>query len=77
VKDYIIWFSSGRCSEGSMDDREAEKLRQAFKNKSEHPGIFEFTDTDGILLVEMSKVDAVSINDSILKEGVGFKTETL
>lgn len=76
MKDYLIWFSSGRCIEGAMDNQEAERLRQAFKDKYERPGITEFTDSDGILLVEMGEVDAVSINDQYRKDEVGFKTKT-
>lgn len=76
MRDYLIWFSSGRCIEGTMDAQEAERLKEAFKNKSEHPGISEFTDTGGVLLVEMGKVDAVSVNEPIQKDGVGFRTET-
>lgn len=76
MKECLIWLQSGRCIEGTMEEQEAERLKEAFKNKSERPGISEFTDTDSILLVEMGKVDAVAINDPVTKEEVGFKTET-
>lgn len=72
VKDYLIWLNSGVCIEGVMNDNEAYRLNQAFKNKSSQSGIIEFVDANGILLVEMNKVDAISINEPVNKNVTGF-----
>lgn len=76
MKDYLIWLSSGSCIEGSMEDSEAQKLKEIFKEKFHCQGISEFKDTDGDLLVDMAKVEAVSINKATGKDKLGFKTET-
>lgn len=74
VKDYIIWLCSGESIYGTMDYREAEKLKQAYTGKT--PGVLEFTDTEGVLLLEVRNIAALAINSARQEMAAGFKTDT-
>lgn len=62
MKEYIIWLvANGGGPVGTMEDDEAERLKQAFKEQ--RPGIYEFKDTDGSTLVDLRQVAVLAIND--------------
>jgi len=75
VKDYLIWLYSGQIIDGTMEDDEAERLRITYRNRL--PGIQEFTDTEGVVLLEIKDVSALGINKAISSKKAGFnKTDT-
>lgn len=75
MKDYILWLSSGESIYGTMEDSEYERLESLYLNN--HGGRQKFTDTDGVLLLNLNDVLAVGINNpiNIKKKEVGFKTD--
>lgn len=75
MKDYLIWLRSGQIIDGTMEDEEAEKLRKAYRDKL--LGMQEFTDTEGVVLLEIKDVSALGINKAISAKKAGFnKTNT-
>ena len=72
MKDYLIMFKSGDYISGTMNEAEAEKLKQWFKSR--HMELGEFIDTEGVLIVDASQIVAVVINDCEDTNPAGFKT---
>lgn len=72
MKDYLIMFKSGDSLYGEMNDAEAEKLKQWFKSRRME--LEEFSDTEGVLIVDASQIVAVVINECEETKPAGFKT---
>lgn len=70
MKDYIVFLASGESVYGTMSDTEAARLRQAFIDKA--PGVLEFSDTQGALLLETGSIMALALNNVGSNQQVGF-----
>lgn len=75
MKDYVVFLSSGESVCGTMEDSKAAGLKKAFVDKM--PGIQEFTDTEGVFLLEVQNIVALVLNHDLDKKEIGFSsTET-
>lgn len=74
MKSYIVFLKSGESLYGVMDDAEAEKLKQAYINKT--PGVMEFTDTEGVILLESQNIVSLALNEPCKEITVGFKASS-
>ncbi|TCL74236.1 hypothetical protein EDC14_1004174 [Hydrogenispora ethanolica] len=72
MKDYGIWLKSGGYIEGTMDDKEAERLQKCLHGECGNE-LEEFTDTEGKLFCRRSHIVAIAIKEPFIKEEMGFK----
>lgn len=70
MKDYIVFLNSGESIYGSMEDQEAERLKQAYRKRTSW--IEEFADSEGIFLLDMRQVAALVFNKNFPDKIVGF-----
>lgn len=75
MKDYIIFLTSGESIFGTMSDTAARKLKMDYIECAQSRRVYK--DTEGELLLDMSKVAALAVNKpvTLTKRGAGFKIE--
>lgn len=71
MKDYIIWLRSGECISGTADEEALKKLQD--KYESSFDGKIAFEDMDGSLVVDLTKVEAIAINNQPIPNKIGFQ----
>ena len=73
-KDYIIWLKSGECITGTIEESIIYDLHDRFKNSTGEMEKVSFSDEDGRVVLDLSKVEAIGINKHCENEHVGFKS---
>ena len=64
MKEYIIWFKSGNSISGIVDEDVADKLMQDFIEVD--------LDEDGTTVIDLSQIEAISINNCNENNNIGF-----
>lgn len=79
MKDYLIFLKGGNCIEGTTKEEILIELDTNFCNYKRcvpyTPRIYEFTDDDGITMVDFEEVQAIAINKPYNAKKVGFERE--
>lgn len=70
MKDYIIWLKSGETISGTAEEETINNLQKCFSLDSEEK-VF-FTDSDGAMAIDLSRVEAIAINKQPESNKLGF-----
>ncbi|CZR99748.1 MULTISPECIES: hypothetical protein [Clostridioides] len=73
MKEYIIWFKSGNSISGIVDEDVADKLMQDFiEVDSDCRYLKGYLDEDGTIVIDLSQIEAISINNCNENNNIGF-----
>ncbi len=73
LKEYIIWFKSGNSISGIVDEDVADKLMQDFiEADSDCRNLKGYLDEDGTTIIDLSQIEAISINNCSENNNIGF-----
>ncbi|MDX5661535.1 hypothetical protein SIM64_16580 [Clostridioides difficile] len=73
MKEYMIWFKSGNSISGVADEDVADKLMQDFiEVDSDCRYLKGYLDEDGTTVIDLSQIEAISINNCSETNNIGF-----
>lgn len=72
MKDYIIWMKSGECISGTAKEETISDMQYRFGNYQDEDIKLMFTDEDGTVVVDLSRVEAIAINKQSAINKIGF-----
>lgn len=72
MKDYIIWLKSGECIAGIAKEETIKLIQNKFKDSSGKVEKLSFEDENGLVVVNINRIDAIAINDCCKYNQVGF-----
>ncbi|PRR85973.1 hypothetical protein [Clostridium luticellarii] len=77
MKDYTIWLKGGNSIGGTAKEDDLIGLKECFK-KVKHRSYsgYEFEDTEGIVCVCLSDVQAIAITECTENKDIGFNTDS-
>lgn len=74
MKDYTIWLNGGNSIGGTAKEADLIELKEYFKKVKQgetHSG-YEFKDTEGIVCVSLSDIQAIAITKCTENKDIGF-----
>jgi hypothetical protein len=74
MKDYLIWLKSGETISGTAKEDIIKMLQDRFKDHAKGKNIISFPDEDGIVSLDIDRVEAVSIMKCCEDKQAGFKS---
>ncbi|EIS9402000.1 TPA: hypothetical protein UN993_003606 [Clostridioides difficile] len=73
MKEYVIWFKSGNCVSGTTDEYVSDKLMKDFMGAdSDCRNLKGYLDEDGTTIIDLSQIEAISINNCNENNNIGF-----
>ncbi|HBF7128045.1 TPA: hypothetical protein KOU74_001994 [Clostridioides difficile] len=73
MKEYMIWFKSGNSISGIVDEDVADELMQDFiEADSAYRDLKGYLDEDGTTIINLSQIEAISINNCSENNNIGF-----
>ncbi|EIS9525885.1 hypothetical protein L0775_003873 [Clostridioides difficile] len=73
MKEYVIWFKSGNCVSGIVDEDVTDKLMKDFMEAdSDCRYLKGYLDEDGTTIIDLSQIEAISINNCNENNNIGF-----
>lgn len=78
MKDYTIWLNGGNSIGGTAEESDLISLKEYFKKvkRGESYSRCEFNDTDGIVCLNLSDVQAIAIMKCSQNKDIGFNIDS-
>lgn len=78
MKNYVIWLNGGNCINGTAEESELINFKEYFKKvkRGESYSGCEFNDTDGIVCLNLSDVQAIAIMKCSQNKDIGFNIDS-
>jgi hypothetical protein len=73
MKSFIIWLDCGECIEGNAEEIDIVELIHKWKTGT--GGQEKLVDSEGYTFINLSKVQAIAVNDIADSKPVGFIKE--